>query len=59
LENLIGESEDTYKFYIYIASIAILIPLSFFESMEQISYISIIAMTSIVVAIVYIIGTDF
>lgn len=57
LQNLVNADQE-FKLWLYVASICTLVPLGFLQSMKQISYISIVAVGSICVALIYILYTD-
>ena len=46
------------RFFLFVLSFIVLAPLSIFESMKHISYISLTAMVSIGVALLYVLVTD-
>ncbi len=59
LKNVTNNPTLDYDYQIFMLSLTILIPLTiFFESMKQISYISGIAMFSILIALLYVLLTD-
>ena len=57
-QNLFDDYETNFKYYFYIASIFILLPLSVLESMQAMSYISLVAMVLIITGLSYVLITD-
>ena len=51
-----GDDQTNAKLLLYFGATIILLFLSFFESMKDFSYISMVALTAIVVALVYVVG---
>ena len=58
MQNMSGHQFENNRFFLYIVALVILCPISIFESMKSISYISFIAMLSIFVALLYLILHD-
>lgn len=51
-------TEEDYKSIIFVCSVVLLIPLSLFEQMKHISYISIVAVVCIAFPLIYILVDD-
>lgn len=57
-QNVFNDYDTDFKYYFYIGSIFLLVPLSFLESMKAMSYISILAMVFITIGLSYVLITD-
>lgn len=53
-----GHKFENNRFFLYVVALVILCPISVFESMKSISYISMTAMLSILVALIYVMLHD-